>query len=311
MILSILIPTYNRAPFLKKNLEILKQHLLKIEEESSVELVISNNFSSDDTDLMVKDFISLNPNININYFFQTENIGLEKNALAVLNEGNGEYVMFLGDDDFIEYEYLKGVLEHLKSNLNTHCIIPSFFPVDLKGNKIGSGRDLNSESKLYDPGFKNCLENSWRGHQLSGLVFKRDGLYSSYVKNNINNIYLFIYFTSISCITGCTYHFTNYPVKVSDPGQENKDWNYGDDGLIFAIFDNYKNLPFNQIEKTLLQLKIIRNQPTRIWSYKKKGNKTFLLALNKVWLNKNSTFLYKILFPLEFLRQVIYRTFIK
>lgn len=311
MKLSILIPTYNRSLFLKKNLDLLNSHVHQGNFITEIEIVISNNNSSDNTDEILLEFQKQHNDIQLRYYLQKGNIGLEKNALFVLKEAKAEYVMYLGDDDYIDFEYLDGVLKHLKNSKNIFSIIPSWVAVDIQGNRIHGNRDTHLPNKLYAGGFNTCLENSWRGHQLSGLVFKRDKLYNSYIENNVNNIYPFIFFTAISCLQGDTLHFTQYPIKITCPGQQNKDWGYGKDGLINEIFDNYKKLPLRKIDKTKLELKIIRTQQTRVWSYKKISNSAFLSAFLNIWLSKNSTFIFKIIFPFEILRQYLYRVLIK
>lgn len=300
MLLSILIPTYNRSIFLKKNLEALKRYIYSEQIESEIEVVVSNNFSPDNTDKVIKEFIDFSQGLYVNYIHQTENVGLEKNALAVLKNAKGEYVMYLGDDDYIDYKYLSGVFEYLKKNKSTYCIIPSFRVINTEGIVIRKGRDTQLPNTIQKKGFRNCLSNSWRGHQLSGLVLKRKGLYESYIENNVGNIYPFIYLASYCCLYGETYHFTKYPVLVTDPGQQNKDWNYGKDGLLNDVFDNYIKLPINDFKKGLLELKFINLNLWRFW-----GKKPDELKLNEVWTRMNDMIFspktaisFKIIFPL-------------
>jgi len=257
MKLSILIPTYNRSLFLNKNLEMLADYIRKGNIENEVEIVVSNNHSTDNTDEIVNQFIEINKDILFQYYTQNINIGLEKNALFVLNVTKGEYVMYLGDDDYIEENYLLKSIALLKSSPSTYVIIPNFIPVNLEGVQIGNGRDDKLVNHLFNAGFKNCLENSWRGHQLSGLILKRENLYENYIKQKVNNTYPFIFFVAYLCLNGNTYHFTEFPVKVTQPGQDKKDWNYGKDGLLNEIFDNYKKLPVSFLQKTKLQFKSI------------------------------------------------------
>ncbi len=305
MILSILIPTYNRSKFLEKNLQIVKQHINKIDGYNTIEIVVSNNCSPDDTDEIVNKFIKANPELNINYLIQETNIGLENNALEVLKYAEGEYVMYLGDDDYVDILYMQGVIQQIKNHKEIHCIIPSFAAVDLTGKQIGGGRDLKQGSTFHKAGFENCLQNSWRGHQLSGLVLKRENLYQTYIDRQVGNIYLFIFFVGYCCLNGDTYHFTDHPIKVTVPGQENKDWNYGKDGLLNEIFDNYKKLPVSYFQKTLLQLKFFRIQSSRLWRYIRINRKTFFKAFFKILFSSKSTFLFKIVFPFEVLRQYV------
>lgn len=297
MLLSILIPTYNRSKLLMKNLEILKVNLTSLKQQVEIELVISNNCSTDDTDKMVLQFSELNSKIKVRYFIQKENIGLENNALIVLKEARGEYVMYLGDDDFISKNYLEGIISKLISNPEISCIIPAINSLSVKGI-VKPSRDVGINSKIYSKGFKNCLTNSWRGHQLSGLVLKRGGLYKAYMDKKVNNIYPFIFFVGYSCLTGNTFHFTQFPVKVSVVDQSKKDWNYGKDGLINEVFDNYKKLPLNIFQKTELEFYFMRRQSGRLWKYKEKGNSEFLDAFYNVWMAKNGTYLFKLIFPI-------------
>jgi hypothetical protein len=153
-------------------------------------------------------------------------------------------------------------------------------------------------SKIYPPGFKNCLTNSFRGHQLSGLTLKREGLLESYKKNNVSNIYLFIYFVAWCCLNGRTWHFTDYPVLVTAALQQNKDWNYGKDGLLTHIFDNYKKLnSISIIQRSKLEFSMLQNQNWRYYMYLRKGKAAFAKALVNIIRGENTSWLTAVLFP--------------
>ncbi len=311
MKLSILIPTYNRSKYLSKNLAILNEYIQKGNYLQNIEIIVSNNNSADNTHDVVTSFQKENPNLYLRYFSQKENIGLEKNALYVLKEAIGEYVMYLGDDDYIVYPYLVEVINLINQNVNTKTIIPSIVAISTNGVPLGYGRDTNLTDKKYYPGFKNCIINSWRGHQLSGLLLKRENLYNSYLKRKVGNIYLFIYFVAFSCLNGDTYHLTKYPVKVTQPGQNNKDWGYGIDGLMNEVFDNYMKLQVNYVQKTILQLYFFYKQPWRLWRYKGNGFLHFWKSFLKIWISNNSTYLFRLLFPIEVLYLMIINRFNK
>lgn len=297
--LTICIPTYNRSSYLLKNLNLLNEYIKKGNYLEEIEIVISDNNSSDTTSMDLSNFTKKNPSLSIRYFKQPINIGLEKNALFVLKEAKGTYIMFLGDDDFIEYEYLSESLNIIKRNNQISAVIPNNVPIDINGVQIGTGRDDAFSSALSKKGFSNCLKNSWRGHQLSGLILKRNNLYEAYIQQKVGNIYLFIFFVAYSCLKGDTFHLTDYSVKVTDPGQEKKDWNYGKDGLVNEVFDNYNKLPISYFKKTILQLHLYYIQRWRLWKYLEIGYLPLFKAFIFIWSSKNSTFLFKIIFPFE------------
>jgi len=297
MLLSILIPTYNRDEFLLTNLNLLKRYILDGRYEYEVEIVVSNNNSNDNTQLLLERFKDLNKDLVLSFFLQEKNIGLEANALYVLNKAKGHFVMYLGDDDYINYEYLSECIGIIKNDCLASVVIPNYVPVNVDGEVLGIARSSIQPTKSYPAGFKNCLKNSWKGHQLSGLVFKRESLFDSYLERKVNNIYLFIYFTAYSCLKGKCYLITSNPVKVTQPIKK-KDWGYGDDGLINQIFDNYKKLDINVFKKTRLQIYFFHKQSWRIWIYSK-NKRSFFKAFLKIVKSNNSTFLFKAIFPFQ------------
>ncbi|ADQ79116.1 glycosyl transferase family 2 [Paludibacter propionicigenes WB4] len=299
MKLSILIPTYNRSIFLLKNLELLSEYIVNGSLQNEIEIIVSNNNSNDNTHEVITQFRNEQKEIRLKYFLQKENIGLEKNALFTLKNATGKFVMYLGDDDYIEQDYLMQSLDYLNNHPETYCVIPSFISIDVNGNYLAEGRDNKLENSHWKAGFNNCVRNSWRGHQLSGLIMNRDGLLDSYIERKLGNIYPFIYFVAYSCLNGDTFHFTKLPVKITQPGQENKNWNYGKDGLINEIFDNYLKLPISNLERTILQLDIYKKQSWRLWMYHKINNKELLKAFFYIWFSKNSTNIFKFFFPIE------------
>jgi len=298
MKISILIPTYNRSKFLIKNLK----HLTRIIKENNfttqVEIIVSNNCSTDDTHSQVANFLKKSSRkISISYYKRKTNTGLEQNALFTLSKATAEYVMFIGDDDYIDEKYLIKILKEIKHDSKITAIIPSIQAIDIYGNKLQQGRDLKKKNQQYRQGFFNCLCNSWRGHQLSGLLFKRKGLLLSYKTNFVSNIYPFIYFLSYSCFRGKTLHITDYPVLVTTPGIDKKDWNYGKDGLVTEVFNNYSQLGgLPRFKKSILQIYFLYVQKWRYLSYL---NQNFLSFFRACWIilkAKDTLWLTKIFF---------------
>ena len=129
IILSICIPTYNRAEFLNSSLRsIFKQ----IENNSLVEVVVSDNDSTDDTFEVVKSYRQYT---NFKYFRQGENVGMSKNILDVVSKAQGEFCWLIGDDDFI----LQGAIDQLLKLIHTNKEV-DFYYVKLGGININEYR---------------------------------------------------------------------------------------------------------------------------------------------------------------------------
>ncbi len=110
-ILSVCIPTYNRHDFLMKNLLYFKNH-----NSSDIEIIISDNASSDGTYEDVLNFINGNCLSNFRYFRNTENIGPDANFKKALSYSNGTFSYLLGDDDFLKDDFLDIVVPFLVRN---------------------------------------------------------------------------------------------------------------------------------------------------------------------------------------------------
>lgn len=110
IILSICIPTYNRAEKLDKNLNLLVNAVGKYE---NIEIFISDNCSSDNTKSIVSKYLSLT-NI-ICYHQNEENIGPDRNFLQCFNLAKGKYVWLLGDDDYVYEDSLKDIIKVLNN----------------------------------------------------------------------------------------------------------------------------------------------------------------------------------------------------
>ncbi len=92
-LLSIAIPTYNRPQKLRKCLlSIINQ----ISEE--VEIVVTDNSDNNESYFVIKELIDKS-GVNINYYHNEVNIGLDGNFYEGVKRSNGIYVHWLSDDD--------------------------------------------------------------------------------------------------------------------------------------------------------------------------------------------------------------------
>ncbi len=108
-ILTIAIPTYNRAHILAEMLSQLQFSIKGF--EGQVEVIISDNCSSDDTPQVVEKWIAQQDSeLAIRSIRQKENIGVSRNIVFLLYESTSDYFVFLGDDDQFAPESLPRVL---------------------------------------------------------------------------------------------------------------------------------------------------------------------------------------------------------
>lgn len=116
-LLSICIPTYNRAEILQKNLILLLQHK---NFDENVEIIISDNASTDNTPTIVNNIIKSHPKANIRYSRNKENIK-DDNFIKVLALGSGTYLKLLNDYTNLTEEGLKIMKETIKKYEGENC----------------------------------------------------------------------------------------------------------------------------------------------------------------------------------------------
>lgn len=121
-LLSICVPTFNRADRLRVMLEAALPQVA--EHAGKVELWVSDNASSDDTPRVAEDARPLGP---LNYSRNETNIGLVSNVIKATTElARGEFVWVLGDDDLLRPGAVARVLARLEANPELDIIYLNF-----------------------------------------------------------------------------------------------------------------------------------------------------------------------------------------
>ena len=110
-LLTIGIPTYNRAKFLKRLLEQLCTELAGL--EGQVEVFVSDNASTDDTPKVLKEMAGSMPPLRIHR--NKSNVGAVRNVLQTAAMGQGTYTILIGDDDIYVPGALRRLMEDLKA----------------------------------------------------------------------------------------------------------------------------------------------------------------------------------------------------
>ena len=108
-LLTIAIPTYNGAKTIANMLEILLPQC-----DERVEVLISDNASTDNTKLIIDKYIEKYENIR--YVRNVKNIGPDSNYLQCMKISKGKYTLLLSDDDILIEEKLCIILDFLQNN---------------------------------------------------------------------------------------------------------------------------------------------------------------------------------------------------
>lgn len=105
--LSICIPTFNRY----KSLKVLLGSLIEQNHNENVQIIVSNNASTDKTDELCK--LCSETRKSFKYIKQETNVGFAKNVESVVNNSDGEYLWILGDDDIPNSHAIKKIVSEI------------------------------------------------------------------------------------------------------------------------------------------------------------------------------------------------------
>lgn len=172
-ILSICIPTYNRAEKLDACLQRILEEKESIDEKL-VEIIVSDNCSNDETETVVKKYTK---DLSIHYVKQESNIGVTKNVISLGRIASGKYIWYIADDDIVK----KGVVGKVVSLLKMETPIDSIF---LNYRTLSWGVWYNGQTGLVKQGKQFILNNfeKLRGGFmfLTANIVKRESLINIY-----------------------------------------------------------------------------------------------------------------------------------
>ncbi len=136
VLVSIGIPTYNRAN------SYLKQALLSAVNQTykNIEIIVSDNCSSDDTESVVKAF----NDPRIRYYRQKENVGPLDNRNFCLKQSKGEYFVLLFDDDLIDDDFISTCMGAVKCGTEPGVILTGAREIDSKENVLSAAHNTVS-----------------------------------------------------------------------------------------------------------------------------------------------------------------------
>jgi glycosyltransferase involved in cell wall biosynthesis len=123
-LLSICIPTYNRAKVLQQTIQTI---VSDIDFDEEVELIISDNCSTDETEKMVSKFCKEYKNV---FYYRNETNILDKNFSKTLSYGNGAYLK-LQNDNLI---FSPGAIQLIKGKIKEELVTKT--PLFFTGNRI-------------------------------------------------------------------------------------------------------------------------------------------------------------------------------
>ncbi len=176
-LLSISIPTYNRAQMLDRQLKWLATEISGY--EGDCEIIISDNCSTDNTEEVIEMWKSaLSPRISFTYYSNEENIGGMANIVSCLRKATGKFVWSLGDDDFAQNGTIGYLLSKIKIHSNLSLILLNGFGRDVRTNKVITERFFDSTTDRLSTNSVSEFEH-FLATCMGGVLFITSAVYNT------------------------------------------------------------------------------------------------------------------------------------
>lgn len=155
--LSICIPTYNRVEDLKCSLGAIIREFYSMD---NVEILVSDNCSTDETELLMKNVLCSYPRIR--YYRHDENIGPARNFISCYQRACGRYVWLISDDDFLLENAGNLVMEMLLTEMPVFAAVNATWSSGTEGYRVFTDKNRFMNSVGIYITF------------ISALIFRRD-----------------------------------------------------------------------------------------------------------------------------------------
>ena len=130
MVLTIAIPTYKRARYLKQAID---SAVNQKNRSSDYDIIVVNN----DPEANISDLeeIYKDSPVKITFYKNSRNLGMLGNVNRCVELASGKYIAFLHDDDLLMPDYIENIMPILKAGDEPACLIPVRYILFERGSK--------------------------------------------------------------------------------------------------------------------------------------------------------------------------------
>lgn len=157
-ILSLAIPTYNRADILISNLQSILDELI----EHQIAVYISDDSNDEKTAVVIRSLVKAHPLIF--YFRNHPGLGHDRNCIRTLSLPEEDYIWYMGDSMILKKGTISKMLKLLSGGdfdfVSVNC----------------DGRNLDIKSKLYTESLSAFSDVGWHLTMTGATIYKRSVL---------------------------------------------------------------------------------------------------------------------------------------
>lgn len=166
-LVSVIMPSWNTGRFIAESIQSVINQTY-----TNWELLIVDDCSTDNTDEVVKPFLS---DQRIHYYKNERNSGAALTRNRALREAKGEWIAFLDSDDLWKPKKLELQIKFMKEN-NYIFSYHEYSKIDEANQPLGiyvTGPQIVTKRKMYNYGYPGCLTFMYSAREI-GLVQIKD-----------------------------------------------------------------------------------------------------------------------------------------
>lgn len=247
ILLTIGIPTYNRASKLKNLLTVVNSQISKIS-NPKIELIISNNNSKDRTKEIIEKF-NFSDKVLIKVLNQKKNIGPDANVDALFKSSSGLYTWILADDDELMDGSIKEIYNVTDSNENYKFIFINYL-ISNGNKKVNSNYTSYNNKEVESINLLEIID--YANSFMSSCVFKTSEWNKTEIEPYLNTFWLHL-FVSREILNEGKSFIIGKPLLTQNMREDYPEVYYGDDLPVnFQVYYNVNRFFFslNNYKKT-------------------------------------------------------------
>ena len=282
--ISICIPSYNRPKELARLLE-----SIDTKQVSKVQIVICEDKAPQRLEVRgVVEAYSRHSKFNVKYIENSENFGHGKNLRECIKQADGEYVLFMGDDDMFIPEEFDEYFVFLSNHSECGYILRSSRQLVSNG-KYEYFRYYPND-RVFSPGIESYTQLFLKSVFMSGFTIKRD-LVVEYFIDSLDDTLLFqLYLMAEVCMKHASaYYNTPFVQGVGDGisyfGVNDKEKGLYTPGVLvtnnrnfidgFLKITNYVDKKYNINSTEIIKTEMSKYSYSFMWVARSMGRKKF------------------------------------
>ena len=182
MHLSIIIPVYNTSKYIIECLNSIKNQC-----NEHVEVVIVDDKSKDESELLIREWIKDNRHINIKLLSHFENRGLSYTRNTGINNSKGRYIWFVDSDDIICNTAINKLMSLISEN--EYDLIKFgmelFYPNGKKIYRVQDNAILTEKKSIFEYYLNNKIRSTvcdaiYKREVVNRVMFENDRLHEDH-----------------------------------------------------------------------------------------------------------------------------------